>query len=126
MKIGNLEIPKIENKYDAYGNIINSGSEYREIDNYGHSYFEELPIDVEKLKEENLSMQSKIEELKVKSEVYFKDMLKHEFEGGFVRNTTLNQQRREEKYYDVCYRIKELKQQIEVNEWLIRRSDKND
>ena len=126
MMIGNLEIPKIENKYDGYGNIIESSNEYKEINNYGHEWFEEKPIDVEKLKIDNLSMQQMVEMLKVDKEVARKDMLKHQFEKGIIPNTTINQQRREERFWDLVYDIKELEQQVDMNEWLIRRSENND
>ena len=42
-QIGNLEVPEIINKYDAYGNICNSNEQYyhnRKLNDYGHDYFE--------------------------------------------------------------------------------------
>ena len=42
-QIGNLEVPEIINKYDAYGNICSSNEQYyhnRKLNDYGHSYFE--------------------------------------------------------------------------------------
>jgi len=39
-QIGNLVYEEIVNKYDSYGNMYEHQSERKEIDNYGHSYFD--------------------------------------------------------------------------------------
>ena len=42
-QIGNLEVPEIINKYDAYGKICNSNDQYyhnSKLNDYGHDYFD--------------------------------------------------------------------------------------